>query len=78
LTEEQFVKIESDEMSAKQGEEHKNKNIEYPGNRIFASAKIAREMGTTLLFSEKDKKVERLKNLVSCGQFTACYNLLVY
>lgn len=78
LTEEQFVKTESDEMSAKQGEEHIDTTILFPGDRIFAAAKIAREMETTLWFNEEDIKVERLKNLVSCGQFTACYNLLVY
>ncbi|MBN2774161.1 MAG: hypothetical protein JXR31_07925, partial [Prolixibacteraceae bacterium] len=36
------------------------------------------EMATTLWFTEKDKEVHRLKNLISCGQFTACFNLLKY
>ena len=35
-------------------------------------------MGTTLWFTEEDKKVHRLKNLIACGQFTACFNLLKY
>ena len=78
LAEEQFKNTESDELSKEQGEELKDDSIDKPGDRIFAAAKIAREMGTTLWFSNDDKEVERLKNLVSCGQFTACYNLLIY
>ena len=35
-------------------------------------------MSTSLWFSEKDREVNRLKNLVACGQFTACYKLLNY
>ncbi|HLO59229.1 MAG TPA: patatin-like phospholipase family protein [Bacteroidales bacterium] len=74
LTKEQFLKGESDEIR----KEEKEDFIENPGEKIFSSAKIAREMGTTLWFTEKDKEVSRLKNLVSCGQFTSCYNLLKY
>ena len=74
LTEKQYVGGESDEKNP----EKKYKKIEDPGDRIYASAKIATEMGTTLWFSPVDREVHRLKNLVCCGQFTACYNLLKY
>ena len=74
LTKEQYLYGESDEKD----QDEKHKEIDYPDDRIFASAKIAREMPTTLWFYKKDRKVHRLKNLISCGQFTACYNLLKY
>jgi hypothetical protein len=74
LTKEQYKHSRSDEKDA----DIKNTQINAPGDRIYASAKIASRMGTTLWFSEKDKKIHRLKNLVSCGQYTACYNLLKY
>ncbi len=38
----------------------------------------ARNMGTTLWFDENDTKAEKLKQLVACGQFTCCINLLEY
>ncbi|MFA8436609.1 MAG: patatin-like phospholipase family protein [Marinifilaceae bacterium] len=74
LTKEQYKHSESDEKE----EEEKLEQIQEPGDRIYASAKIASEMGTTLWFTQEDKDVHRLKNLVSCGQYTACYNLLKY
>lgn len=74
LTEKQYKEGDSDEKEP----DSKQSQIDNPGDRIYAAAKIASEMGTTLWFSEEDKKVHRLKNLVSCGQFTACYNLLKY
>ncbi len=74
LTKKQYHYGESDEKD----DSKKFKQIDNPGDRIYAAAKIASEMGTTLWFSEKDIEVHRLKNLVSCGQFTACYNLLKY
>ncbi len=74
LTKKQYQHNDSDEK----GEDDKNPKIQNPGDRIFAAAKIASEMGTTLWFSEKDKQIHRLKNLISCGMFTACYNLLKY
>lgn len=74
LTKEQYKYGKSDEKE--KDEEHSE--IKHPGDRIFSCAKIASEMGTTLWFSEEDIKLNRLKNLVCCGQFTACYNLLKY
>ncbi len=74
LTKDQYKEGISDEKE----KDEKRPQIKDPGDRIFASAKIASEMGTTLWFTEDDKKVDRLKNLVTCGQFTACYNLLKY
>lgn len=74
LTQKQYKLNESDEK----GEEKKLKQIPEPLDRVYAAAKIASEMGTTLWFNEEDRKINRLKNLVSCGQFTTCYNLLKY
>ncbi|MBU1013357.1 MAG: patatin-like phospholipase family protein [Bacteroidetes bacterium] len=74
LTKEQYQNGKSDEKEP----EVKRGQIPDPGDGIYAAAKIASEMGTTLWFSVEDKKVYRLKNLVSCGQFTACFNLLKY
>lgn len=76
LTEDQFKHGKSDEK----GKEEKREQIKRPSQAIFKSAKIASDMGTTLWFTKKDKseKIQRLKNLVSCGQYTACYNLLKF
>ena len=38
----------------------------------------ARNMGTTLWFDENDTKAEKLKQLITCGQFTCCVNLFEY
>lgn len=74
LTKDQYQRGDSDEK----GMDIKEEFINEPGELIYNSAKIASEMETTLWFTEKDREVSRLKNLVSCGQFTACYNLLKY
>ncbi|WP_158860537.1 patatin-like phospholipase family protein [Lunatibacter salilacus] len=46
--------------------------------RIKESALIASQMPTTLWWDDKDRKLNRLDNLVACGQFTTCYNLMKY
>ncbi len=74
LTKEQYQKGDSDEKEM----DIKEELINEPTELIYNAAKIACEMDTTLWFTEKDKEVSRLKNLVACGQFTACYNLLKY
>ena len=74
LTKAQFKDKESDEN---RGEEPLE-DIPSPDDKIFNSAKIATETETTLWFTKADREVERLKNLVACGQFTACYTLLKY
>ena len=74
LTKEQYQKGDSDEKEMDVKEELVNE----PSELIFDSAKVACEMDTTFWFTEKDREVSRLKNLVACGQFTACYNLLKY
>ncbi len=74
LTKEQYQKGDSDEKEM----DIKEELINEPSELIYKSAKIACEMDTTLWFTEKDREVSRLKNLVACGQFTACYNLLKY
>ncbi len=74
LTKEQYQKGDSDEKEM----DVKEELINEPSELIFDSAKVACEMDTTFWFTEKDREVLRLKNLVACGQFTACYNLLKY
>jgi hypothetical protein len=74
LTKDQYQRGDSDEKEM----DIKEVLINEPSELIYNSAKIACEMDTTLWFTEKDRDVGRLKNLVSCGQFTACYNLLKY
>ncbi|MCZ4693355.1 patatin-like phospholipase family protein [Ancylomarina euxinus] len=74
LTKEQYQLGDSDEKEM----DIKVELINEPSELIYNSAKIACEMDTTLWFTEEDREVSRLKNLVSCGQFTACYNLLKY
>lgn len=54
------------------------KHIPEPSTAIFNSAEIAASFGTTLWFVPADRDVQRLKNLVACGQFTACYTLLKF
>ena len=74
LTKDQYQKGDSDEKEM----DIKEELINEPTELIYNAAKIACEMDTTLWFTEKDREVSRLKNLVACGQFTACYNLLKY
>ncbi len=74
LTKEQYKFGESDEK----GKDEECEQIPDPGDGIYAAAKIASAMGTTLWFTQADKDIHRLKNLISCGQFTACFNLLKY
>ena len=74
LTKGQYHKGDSDEKEM----DIKEELINEPSDLIFKAAKIASEMETTLWFTDEDRAVSRLKNLVACGQFTACYNLLKY
>jgi len=56
-------------------------NKEILGNncgKIEESALIASQMPTTLWWDDVDKKLNRLDNLIACGQFTTCYNLMKY
>ncbi|MEB2784694.1 patatin-like phospholipase family protein [Algoriphagus persicinus] len=46
--------------------------------RIMDSALIASKMPTTLWWDAEDLKVRRQDNLIACGQFTTCYNLIKY
>lgn len=45
---------------------------------IQKSALIASKMPTTLWWDAKDLEVQRQENLIACGQFTTCYNLIKY
>jgi hypothetical protein len=52
--------------------------IEQPSEAIKQIAQQAREMGTTLWFDEKDQKADKRDKVIATGQFTMCFNLLVY
>lgn len=47
-------------------------------NEIPKIAEEAREMGTTLWFSNSDVAQKKLEKIIVCGQFTTCVNLLEY
>jgi len=49
-----------------------------PSKKIMANAQDAFEMGTTLWFTSEDNDDNKLQKLISNGQVTMCYNLLVY
>lgn len=49
-----------------------------PSKALTKSALIASETPTVLWWSKKDKKIDRMGNLIACGQFTTCYNLMNY
>jgi predicted acylesterase/phospholipase RssA len=55
-----------------------NPAIPAPGERLQAAALVASETPTTLWWDEKDLNVQRQDNLIACGQFTTCYNLMDY
>ncbi|WP_170110690.1 patatin-like phospholipase family protein [Flavilitoribacter nigricans] len=57
--------------------------LRQPSPKLQEVAENASDMGTTLWFTPEDRGIgvkhgDRLKDLVTDGQFTICYNLLVY
>lgn len=67
------------------GEPHsiRNKNqqegfLEEDSDAIRQAALIASNTPTTLWWDEKDRKLNRLDNLIACGQFTTCHNLIQF
>ena len=48
------------------------------GKRLVQVSDQAVEFGTTLWFTEDNMQKNVLDSLVACGQFSMCYNLLVY
>ncbi|MCO6359147.1 patatin-like phospholipase family protein [Roseivirga pacifica] len=77
LTRDEFLRSESDERTKNMKVAEKI-ILPKPSEEVFNVAQIATDTGTALWFDEKDRKLNRLKNLVACGQFTTCYNLLDY
>lgn len=49
-----------------------------PDSKIEDVAQVASTVGTTLWFDENDVKREALQCLIATGQFTMCYNLIMY
>lgn len=49
-----------------------------PGLEIHRSTFIAAKMDTTLWFTAAHDKNRTLDHLIACGQYTICYNLLIY
>ena len=55
-----------------------HKEIEPATKKLTDAALIASECPTTLWWGKDDIAVDRMGNLVACGQFTTCYSLMVY
>ena len=45
------------------------------GKKMSEVVEAANHMGTTLWFSDEQRKDNMLDKLIACGQFTLCYNL---
>ncbi|MCU4174175.1 patatin-like phospholipase family protein [Carboxylicivirga sp. N1Y90] len=74
LTEAQYTNSVSDE----QDKVVHPASIPNPGYKIYEIAEAASSFATTLWFTKKDREDQMLDKLVTCGQFTVCYNLLKY
>jgi hypothetical protein len=55
-----------------------NPSIQPPSVRVQEAALVASETPTTLWWDETDLHLQRQDNLIACGQFTTCYNLMDY
>lgn len=60
------------------GNQTLNAAIPAPSARLQAAALVASETATTLWWDETDLHLQRQNNLIACGQFTTCYNLMDY
>ncbi len=49
-----------------------------PSKALVEVAEKARNMGTTLWFDEKHESEDMRRSIIATGQFTTCYNLLLY
>ena len=49
-----------------------------PSEAIQQNSTKAASMGTTLWFTDEDKKAGMPQAIISCGQYTMCFNLLQY
>ncbi len=49
-----------------------------PDSKVQDIAQIASNVGTTLWFDEHDVRNKALECLIATGQFTMCYNLIIY
>ncbi|HMG93834.1 MAG TPA: hypothetical protein VK589_27435, partial [Chryseolinea sp.] len=67
-----------DEDGKKEFIAHLDPLLADPGEKINAAAAVAAKMPTTLWFEAEHNKARMLDHLIACGQFTVCYNLLVY
>ena len=56
----------------------KIKELRQPGEKIMEVAGLASSMKTTLWFTKEDMELNMMENLIACGQFTICFNLLEY
>jgi len=78
LTRDEYYEKRSDEKARNTNKNGRKPVIPEPSRKVFDAAQTAFEFGTTLWFDKNDKRVKRAKNLIACGQFTACFNLLEY
>jgi hypothetical protein len=49
-----------------------------PSEAVYKTTDVATSMGTTLWWSEADRKQRKPEALVACGQYTICWNMLEY
>ena len=49
-----------------------------PSEAIFSNSKLASEMGTTLWWSDDDRRQGKPEAVVSTGQYNICWNLLEF
>jgi len=70
--------LEDDKEHDEDGERKKDLKEEELPERMKTVIDSANTMPTTLWFTEKDKKSRRMDNLIACGQFTLCKNLIEY
>lgn len=55
-----------------------DKKITPPKKQLERVALIASEAPTSLWWDKKDISNDRMDSLIACGQFTTCYNLMIY
>lgn len=72
------VESEESDDEKKKSEEKEPRTVKAPNKKMQEISAQAASMGTTLWFTQKDKKAGMPEALFATGQFTICYKLLSY
>ena len=72
------VESEESDDEKKKNEEKEPRTVKAPNKKMQEISAQAASMGTTLWFTQKDKKAGMPEALFATGQFTICYKLLSY